>query len=481
MPDQKEEKQRILVISNNSSFNREISQLSQELPVSISIQRGSYEALQILRLEPANLVILDYDMPLISGEELIRLVHKAHPDTPIFVITEPISHVMKKKVIEAGAIDFVERPVKFEDLKIKVRNLMFTKAFHFQVATLRDKLKKEYGLENIIGDCDAMWKVFRAMGNISRSDVTVFLSGESGTGKEVLSRAIHRNSPRKNKPLIVINCAAIPETLLETELFGHEKGSFSGAVSQRIGKFEVADNGTIFLDEIGEMSLVLQSKILRVLEEQAFERIGGNKTIKVNVRIISATNKDLDAEVRAGRFREDLYYRIKVYPIFLPPLRERVDDIPLLVYHFFEYLSRKNNKEVVSISAAALDMLKQYAWPGNIRELENVMERAILNCPGKVLTVDEFDIFEKDLTSIDIDSAKVAGIGDNEVIDESKKISKKNNDKVLPLKAVEKNAIVDALRINKGNVSQSAKQLRIGRATLHRKLKEHNIDITRLR
>jgi len=474
----KNKKQLILVISNDEQLHKEIPRLSKNLPLKINIQRGSYEALQMLRLTPANLVILDYNMPLIAGEELIRLVHKAHSDTPIIAVIDAALIPEKKKIIDAGAIDFMVRPIDSEEIKAKIENLMFMKSYHLHVAKLRDKLKKEYGLENIIGDCETMWKVFRLMGNISKSDVTVFISGESGTGKELLAKAIHRNSRRRNNSLITINCAAIPENLLESELFGHEKGAFSGAISTRIGKFEMADKGTVFLDEIGEMSLFLQAKILRILEEQEFERVGGNKTIKIDVRIISATNKNLDEEVKAGRFRKDLYYRTNVYPIFLPPLRERVDDIPLLVYHFLDVLSRKNSKEVLSISPAALKMLTAYQWLGNIRELENVIERALLNCPGKIISAEDLDLAEitenekavsgeiEDYTRLypyEIDS-KNAG--------KSAEIDYKYNDtKIMPLKIVEKIAIERTLNSNNGNISASAQQLQIGRATLHRKIK----------
>ena len=228
MTEENTQKQRILVISNDNRFIREVPELSTVLPVKLTVQKGSYEALQTLRSKPANLVILDFNIPLISGEELIRLVHEAHPDTPIIVITDPLTSEQKKEIIDAGAMDFMERPFEFEELKSKVQDLMFTKTYHFQVAALRTILKKEYGLENIIGDCDEMWKVYRALGNIAKSDVTVFIQGESGTGKEVIARTIHKKSRRRNHPLITINCAAIPENLLESELFGQMTGrSFS--------------------------------------------------------------------------------------------------------------------------------------------------------------------------------------------------------------------------------------------------------------
>ena len=468
------EKKKILVVSSDTGLNKKIHALKMDFPVEFSIQQESYETLQNLRKHHASLFILDYNMPLISGDELLKLVHDTYPDIPIIIIVDKLEEDTRKKIIEAGAFDYLERPVDIEQLKMKVQNLLFSEAYHYHVATLREKIKKVFGLENIIGDCEVMWKVFHAINNISKSDVTVFISGESGTGKELLARAIHRNSLRKGNPLTVINCAAIPENLLESELFGHEKGSFSGAINQRIGKFELADKGTIFLDEIGEMSLYMQSKILRLLEEQEFERVGGNKTIKVDVRIITATNKNLDEEIKKNTFRKDLYYRINVYPINLPPLRERNEDIPILVFYFLGELSKRNNKEVLSITQTALERLKRYSWPGNIRELENIMERAILNCPGKVLTVDEFE--HLDSSGIKLATEKA---GDDNVpsFDEENVEFEdfERRDTVVPLKRIEKKAIEHALRLSDGNISSAARQLNIGRATLYRKIREYDI------
>jgi len=460
------EKKHILIISNDDEFLGHIRDLEMHFPVEFAIQKGSYEAVHFLRMQRANLVILDYTIPLISGNEMVRLVHQSYPDIPIIALIDPLPAVQKKDIINQGAYDYLERPIDIELLKTKIHNFLFSEEYHFHVAVLRERIKKTVGLENIIGDCSAMWKVFNAVNNISKSDVTVFISGESGTGKELLARAIYRSSLRRDKRFIVINCAAIPENLLESELFGHEKGSFSGAINQRIGKFELADEGTIFLDEIGEMSLYTQSKILRLLEEQEFERVGGNKSVKVNVRIITATNKNLAEEVKAGTFREDLFYRIDVYPIELPPLRERIDDIPLLVFHFLEVLSERNNKEVISITPPALDRLKGYSWPGNIRELENVMERAILNSPGKVLTQDAFDNLYED--TITVQTKKMGGNGV-----QTQSVSDQKT--VLPLEVVEKMAIEEALRANNGTISITAHQLGIGRATLYRKMKEYGI------
>ncbi|MCP4725817.1 MAG: sigma-54-dependent Fis family transcriptional regulator [bacterium] len=464
----KSEKKNILVITNDEAFIKQVRKTRINLPVEFTYQKGAYEALQMLRLQPYDMVFIDYEMPLISGDELIKLVHKANQTIPVIVIVEEITQSIKKTIIKSGAVDFQEKPVDIEEFKKKINNFLFSQAYHVHVSDLRKKLKQDFGLENIIGDCEEMWKVFHEMKNIVNSDVTVFINGESGTGKELIARAIHRNSLRKNKQLVVLNCAAIPENLLESELFGHEKGSFSGAIGQRTGKFELADKGTVFLDEIGEMSLFTQSKILRVLEEQEFERVGGNKTIKVNVRIITATNKNLEEEVSSGRFREDLFYRINVYPIELPPLRERTEDIPLLAYYFIDMLGKKNNKGIMSITERAIRLLQEYTWQGNIRELENVMERAILRAPGKVLTVEEFSHLGK--------TGKKSQIQEDGLM--TKEITETvSSGKVISLKLTEKHAIEHALLMNDGNISVAAKKLEIGRATLHRKINEYMINV----
>ena len=459
-------KKKIIVVSHDKAALKKIRSLKMDFPVEFSILQESYELLKKLRNLKANLFILDFNLPLISGEELVKIVHDSSPDVPIITIVSKVDAEMSKAVINAGTYDYITHPVDADELQAKIQNLLFSEAYHFHVASLRDKIKDTFGLDNIIGDCDEMWKVFHSVHNISKSNVTVFISGESGTGKELLARVIYHNSLRRNNPLIIINCAAIPENLLESELFGHEKGSFSGAINKRIGKFELADKGTIFLDEIAEMSVYMQSKILRVLEEQEFERVGGNTTIKVDVRIITATNKILEEEVKEDRFREDLFYRINVYPINLPPLRQRVDDIPLLVFFFLKELSERNNKEVVSITETAMERLKRYPWPGNIRELENVMERAILNCPSKVLTVEEFNHLDGNAL---LKGAASADAESKVYIEESHKQS------VIPLKEVEKHAIENALSVNEGNISSAARQLAITRARLYRKIKEFDI------
>jgi Nif-specific regulatory protein len=251
--------------------------------------------------------------------------------------------------------------------------------------TLKEKLKERYSLYNIVGTSNKMTEVFQMIERIAHTDVTVLIRGESGTGKELVANAIHFNSPRASKPLLKLNCAALPDTLIESELFGHEKGAFTGATEQRMGRFERADGGTLFLDEIGTLNLTAQAKLLRILQEREFERIGGTRTLRVDVRIIAATSKDLEKSIEEGTFREDLYYRLNVFPIFIPPLRERKTDILLLADYFVEKFNRKHKKDVRRISTPAIDMLMQYHWPGNVRELENCMERAVLLCIDRVI------------------------------------------------------------------------------------------------
>ncbi|HDZ10800.1 MAG TPA: sigma-54-dependent Fis family transcriptional regulator, partial [Bacteroidetes bacterium] len=330
-----------------------------------------------------------------------------------------------------------------------------------EVSRLRQELQERYRFENIVGESGSMQEVFKAVKKVTDSNVTVLLQGESGTGKELIARAIHFESEkRKNKPFVPVNCSALPESLLESELFGHEKGSFTGASSRRIGKFEQADGGTVFLDEIGEMSPSTQVKILRVLQEREFERVGGNELIHVDVRIISATNKDLEEAIKKGQFREDLYYRLSVFPIVIPPLRERKEDIPLLAQFFVDKYSEREGKEVLELFPDTLELLTAYHWPGNVRELENAIERAVI-----LASTDQ--ILPKDLP------ANVRAVGE-------KKIAEPGSGPLNSwIERLEEEALRKALLESEGNVSLTARKLGIGRATIYRKARKYGLPIVR--
>jgi len=344
---------------------------------------------------------------------------------------------------------------------VTVKNAIKNSALQEEVDRLRLELQERYQFKNIIGQSGPMQEVFKAVSKVIDSNVTVLLQGESGTGKELIARAIHfESAKRKNKPFIAVNCSALPESLLESELFGHEKGAFTGAVARRIGKFEQAHGGTIFLDEIGEMSPATQVKVLRVLQEREFERVGGNELVKVDVRILSATNKDIEEEVKKGQFREDLYYRLSVFPIKIPPLRERKEDIPLLAQYFLGKYAQREGKEVHSISSEALEVMMAYNWPGNVRELENAIERGVVLASGD-------EIAAKDLPP------NVRSIGEKKIV--------VNTSSTLNtwIEKLEEEALRKALLECEGNISLTARKLGIGRATIYRKAKKYGLPIVR--
>ena len=347
----------ILVVDDEEEFLDCVKDILTQWNFEVDTALTGYEALQRMSLYHYDLIILDVIMPLINGLETLKRLRKLSRNVPIIILTadgriDTAVHAMK-----SGAYDYITKPVDWNKLQIIVKNAMTVRSLRKEVVRLQNQLRSKYESANIIGNGQKMREVYQSLDRIIDSDVTVIIRGESGTGKELLARAIHFNGHRKNLPFVAVNCAAIPESLLESELFGHEKGSFTGAINKRMGKFEQADKGTLFLDEIGEMSQATQAKILRVLQEKRFERIGGNETTEVDARVISATNKNLELEVKEKNFREDLYYRISVYPIFLPPLRERNEDIPQLVAHFLDKFNKKMKRKVKKISDRSMEYL----------------------------------------------------------------------------------------------------------------------------
>ena len=336
------------------------------------------EALEILGREEVDLVLSDLRMPKMTGRELLLEIKRKQPNLPVVFITAYSSVKDAVQAIKEGAFDYIGKPFEIEELDATLKNALQLHDVLRDNQRLREDLEGRYSFDNLIGNSPNFRQVIAAIGEVCESRANVLIQGESGTGKEMVARAIHFNSPRKARPFVAINCAAIPETLLESELFGHEKGAFTGAVSNRIGRFAQADQGTIFLDEIGDMPMAVQAKILRVLQERSFEPVGSGQTRSVDVRIIAATNHNLREAVRRGQFREDLYYRLNVFPIAMPALRDRVGDIPLLVQHLSKQISNTMGKRIAGFSPAALRAMSGYPWPGNIRELQNCIERAII-------------------------------------------------------------------------------------------------------
>jgi two-component system response regulator HydG len=340
------------------------------------------EAITKVETRDFDAVILDHQMPNLTGMEFLSRLRSGvpadAPDVPVIVITAYGTIEMAVQAMKDGAYSYLTKPIRYEDLSLQVKNAVERHRLTREVRTLRDEVEDRYQFGNIIGRNPRMQEVFQTIRTVADTDATVLIHGESGTGKELIARAIHYNSGRKDKPFVVVSCSALPETLLESELFGHEKGAFTGAIRRRVGRFEMAEGGTVFLDEIGEMSVPVQLKLLRVLQEREIERVGGNQTIKVDVRVIAATHRDLQQAMREHQFRQDLFYRLNVVPLKLPSLRERLDDVPLLAAHFLKKYAEKNQRPVKGFSADALEALGGYSYPGNVRELENMIERAVI-------------------------------------------------------------------------------------------------------
>jgi len=343
----------------------------------VLLAKNAEEAFLRIKEHAPDVILLDIILPDLDGLKVLEIIKQNDPDAIVIMITATKTVKTAVEAMKLGAYDYVTKPFEVDELRLMISRSLSTQALEKEVQYLRKEVDKNFGFGNIIGKSDVMKEIFNVIRQIADSKSTVLIMGESGTGKELVSRAIHYISQRRNTPFVTINCAAIPETLIESELFGHEKGAFTNAIERKLGRFEIAHSGTLFLDEIGELSLATQAKILRFLEEREFNRVGGSKTIKVDVRLIAATNKDLTQLIKKGLFREDLYYRINVVPIVLPPLRERPEDIPLLLDHFVQKFSAENKKQLKGVSKEALDILKNYDWPGNVRELENLVERMV--------------------------------------------------------------------------------------------------------
>jgi two-component system, NtrC family, response regulator len=370
----------------------------------LTIDSGE-EALELTRRNDLDLIITDMKMPRMSGIELMEQLKQVYPDLPVIMMT---AYGTVEKAVEAmkkGAFDYILKPFKNEELLLTIAKALDLRHLLTENRRLKQDLEQRYRFENIVGNSKAMQSIFAMVEKVAQTRATVLISGESGTGKELIARAIHHRSPRNLGPFISVNCGALTETLLESELFGHERGAFTNAVAMRKGRFELAEGGTLFLDEVAEMSPALQVKLLRVLQEMEFERVGGVKTIRVDVRVVAASNRELKVEVVAGNFREDLFYRLNVVYMEMPPLRLRSEDIPLLVTHFMQKYSEANHKEGIRLEPEVMKILLRYPWPGNVRELENVIERAVILCSHNTITADDLpaNVAEAPETEFNID------------------------------------------------------------------------------
>jgi two-component system response regulator AtoC len=415
-----------------------------------------------LEEDDPDLIIMDIGLPGMGGVEALRRIHQTDPELPVIMLSAQESVEVAISTWKLGAHDYLTKPPDLPRLEASIRSALHMRTLAREVRRLREELEQPAQFENIITHDGKMRDLLALVQRAKDSDIAVMIQGESGTGKELIARAVHFNGKRKDGPFVVVNCASIPGDLLESEMFGHEKGSFTGAIGKKLGKFELAHNGTIFLDEIGEMDMTLQAKLLRVIQQQVFDRVGGTVPVMVNVRIVSATNRDLQQAVRQKLFREDLFYRISSFPIIVPPLRERRSDILLLAEHFLRKNAERQGKSAGSFSRKALAMMYHYPWPGNIRELENAIERAALLATGPAIT-------EKDLPmSLQAFDAGEIAPGDQPRLFEER-------DVVIPLEALREQAIRHALNVTGGNIHKAARQLGLGRATLYRLMKKYDI------
>jgi two-component system NtrC family response regulator len=379
----------ILVVDDESNYLTVMEALLGEAGYEVSTAPSAVEALRIAGASDLDLVLTDMKMPKMSGIELLDELHRLYPDLPVIIMTAFGTVEKAVTAMKKGAFDYILKPFKNDEILVTIAKALEHRRLILTNRLLHQELEKQYGFSNIVGEAKSMQEILALVKRVASSKATVLVSGESGTGKELVARAIHQCSNRAQKPFISVNCAALTETLLESELFGHERGAFTHAVAMRKGRFELADGGTLFLDEVAEMSQALQVKLLRVLQEMEFERVGGNRTIKVDVRVVAASNRDLKEEVTAGRFREDLFYRLNVVHLHVPPLRQRQEDIPLLAAHFIKKYAQENVRGKIRLTPEALKVLVPYGWPGNVRELENVMERAVILCHNNLITPED--------------------------------------------------------------------------------------------
>ena len=451
----------ILVVDDEANIRKVLGAMLRRQGYGVLTAADGAEALDLLRRVGVDVILTDLRMPKIDGMALLERVGEESPGTPVVVLTAHGTVDTAVTAMKLGAFDYLTKPFDQEELRVVI-----AKAAAAADLSTEEPEATRAGRFGMIGQSQALEDVFRTIEKVAASPSTVLITGESGTGKELIASALHAHSPRAQKPFIKINCAAIPRDLIESELFGYEKGAFTGAVSSKPGRFELAHEGTLFLDEIGTIPLEMQVKLLRALQESEFERVGGITTTRVNVRLVAATNSDLRAEVAAGRFREDVYYRLNVVGLSLPPLRERLEDIPLLVQHFLEKYNARLHKEVERLTDDAMASLRRYAWPGNIRELENVMERAVLFAEGGVITRDELPNALREPEPSTAPSRDTIDLVPRTPIGPLKKIVREHTE------SLEKDLITRALEETGGNVTKAARRLEISRKSLQNKMKE---------
>lgn len=426
----------------------------------IEVFNNGEDLLRKLNVKP-DLILLDIMLPGMDGLEVLKRIKQLDENLPVIILSAQGSIEVAVDALKFGAFDYFPKPIDIQRLEPAIKNAIKSYDLTKEIESLKENVKKEFSFDNIISADGRMQDVFKLVSKVLNNDITVLIYGESGTGKELIARAIHYNGKRKDKPFIVVNCASIPRELLESELFGHEKGSFTGAHQRKLGKFELASGGTLFLDEVGELEMLLQAKLLRVIQEKEFERVGGTELIKTDVRILSATNRDLKQAVERKEFREDLYYRLNSFPISIPPLRQRRGDIIVLAQHFLDTFNKKLSKNVKGFTKKALKLIYEYNWPGNIREMENTIERCLIISEKDLIDVDDLPLHiraAEPLNGIELNGALFS------------------DDSIVPFEKLKEEAIRHALKVTKGNIVEAAKKLHLGRATIYRLMEKYNIE-----
>lgn len=449
----------ILVVDDEESIRQSLEGILKDEGFKTTFAGSGEECLQMITTDDPDLILLDIWMPGIDGLETLKRVKQTRPQQLVIMMSGHGTIETAIKATRLGAFDFIEKPLSLEKVLLTIENAIKVGQLVAENKALKEKLARDY---QMIGESPAIKKLKQQIKVAAPSSGWALITGENGTGKELVARAIHQQSVRSDKPFIEVNCAAIPEELIESELFGHEKGAFTGATAARRGKFDQANGGSLFLDEIGDMSLKTQAKILRILQEHKFERVGGNRTIEVDVRVIAATNKNLTQEIKNGNFREDLYFRLNVLPFMVPTLRSRKEDIPLLCSHFLNFFCSKESRENKAISEEALQYMKAYNWPGNVRELKNLIERLVIMVPGSVI---ERSDLPQEISNTSTEETTM--IATTEELPDSYKEAKE---------IFEEQFLIEKLKKNSWNISRTAEEIGLERSNLHRKIKYYQIN-----
>lgn len=456
-------KPRILVVDDEDSIREFLEIMLKKEGYEVTCAVDGQNAKDILVKKSFDMIISDLQMPHVTGIELLKHVKESYPDLVFMMITAFGTTESAVEAMKMGAYDYLTKPFKLDEVRLNIQNALRTKSLEVENKVLKKELNKEYSFQNLIGNSEPMHRIFDLVKRVSVSPTNVLITGESGTGKEVVAKSIHYNGPLKDKPFVTINCGAIPEQLMESEMFGHKKGSFTGAINDKVGLFEVADGGTLFLDEVGELPVTIQVKLLRAIQERVIRRVGATDDIKVDVRIIAATNRNLEEMVKNGTFRQDLFYRLNVINIKTPALRERKEDIPILATHFLKKYNDRLNKTVGSISAEAMELLKKYEYPGNVRELENIIERTVALEGGATILPESLPPFVNTPAGRKLASSHEIEIGEDGV----------DLDKVVG--QIEKELLVKAIHQAGGVKKRAAKLLKITFRSMRYRVEKYNL------